>query len=86
MEIFSTVLFVDHAPIGYSVQKNADRVELNPAENPARTHEPPRLVAEKKDGAWNVSGTDNAELIQQVLEEVNLAERGLAGPELSAAP
>ncbi len=86
METFSTVLFVNEAPVGYSVQRSAERIELNPAENPAREGRPPHLVAEKRDGAWNVSGTDNQELIQQVLDEVSFSETRSIDPSLSAAP
>ncbi|RPD50566.1 MULTISPECIES: hypothetical protein [Chitinophagaceae] len=71
METFSTVLFVDQFPIGYRVQRSANRMELNPAENPSRSFIAPHLVAENRGGHWDVSGTENPEIIQQVLDELN---------------
>jgi hypothetical protein len=86
METFSTVLFMNHAPVGYRVQQTPGRLELHPADNPLRSETPPRMVAEKTAGRWQVQGTDNADLIHQVLLEINMLERSSAGITLSAAP
>lgn len=86
METFSTVLFVNHAPIGYRVHRSSDRAELNPAENPGRNQEAPVLVAAKNLDGWEVQGTDNPELIRQVVSELHRAEHHTAGEVLSAAP
>ena len=85
METFSTVLFVDQAPVGYRVQRSLDRIEFNPAGNPSRLIQPPQLVAQHRGGRWEVAGTENPELVQQVLEEV-AAQNVYAPAQLSAAP
>jgi hypothetical protein len=86
METFSTVLFMNHAPVGYRVQQTPGRLELHPADNPLRSEIPPRMTAEKNSGGWLVKGTDNADLIHQVLLEINLLEQASPGIRLSAAP
>lgn len=85
METFSTVLFMNHAPVGYRVQTTPGRLELHPAHNPLRSEAPPRMIAEKRPGGWQVQGTDNADLIHQVLEEIIQLERRVPGITLSAA-
>ncbi|OLY93567.1 hypothetical protein SAMN05444008_108164 [Cnuella takakiae] len=86
METFSTVLFVNHAPVGYRVQCDNERAELSPAENPSRKDVAPRIIAEKSPAGWQVQGTDNPELIRQVISELQLTERGPAPVFMSAAP
>ncbi|HZH38134.1 MAG TPA: hypothetical protein VEX65_12705 [Flavisolibacter sp.] len=86
METFSTVLFVDQSPIGYLVQRSQSRVELNPAENPSRPVAPPHLVAEHRGGKWEVNGTENQELIRQVIEEIITVQSPATFITLSAAP
>ena len=86
METFSTVLFVDQAPVGYKVQRSPDRIELNPAENPSRSIQPPHLVAHNRGGRWEVAGTENQDLIQQVLDEVSTLQAPYIPITLSAAP
>lgn len=86
METFSTVLFVNHLPVGYRALKMPGRLELSPAEDPARTVTPPQLIAEYKNGMWTVTGTDNEDLIRQVLEEIRLSEQQTDILDLSAAP
>lgn len=86
METLSTVLFINHVPLGYRVQKTPDRMELHPAENHMRSEVPPRLAAAKKDGAWQVLGTQNKDLIRQVLDEIQLLEQRTPDLALSAAP
>jgi hypothetical protein len=86
METFSTVLFVNHAPVGYRVECNQERAELSPAENPSRTDDAPRIIAEKSPAGWQVQGTDNQELIEQVIAELRLTQYRSANDPLSAAP
>jgi hypothetical protein len=86
METFSTVLFVDQSPIGYTVQRSATRMELNPAENPSRAFTAPHLVAENRGGRWEVAGTENPEIIQQVLDELTHNQVTGMPTYLSAAP
>lgn len=86
METFSTVLFVDQLPVGYKVRRTQNRMELNPAENPSRLVTPPQLVAENRGGRWEVAGTENPDLIRQVLDEVAMAQSPFGFMALSAAP
>ncbi len=85
MFVFSTVLFVDGNPVGYSVQEEKGRFVLNPAENPNRNILPPVLAAHNRSGQWFVEGTNNRDLIDQVIEDISL-KKGLTNHTLSAAP
>ena len=86
MHLFSTVLFVDGNPVGYEVFKETDRLRLNPAENPNRGIVPPVLMAHNRMGTWEVEGTDNRDLIDQVIEDVSMNNTFLPRQVLSAAP
>lgn len=69
MKTFSTVLFVDGSPVGYKVcQDDANNIIMNPAENPGRIIIPPVLSASNITGSWQVEGTRNQDLIEQVIE------------------
>ena len=70
---FSTVLFVDGNPVGYKVcLEDTDHIVMNPAENPGREILPPILHVSNISGHWQVEGTQNRDLIDQVMEEVKL--------------
>ncbi len=86
MHLFSTVLFVDGNPVGYEVFKEANRLRLNPAENPNREIVPPVLLARNDRGTWEIEGTDNRDLIDQVIEDVSMNNSFLPRQVLSAAP
>lgn len=75
MLLFSTVLFIDGNPVGYKVYEEESRLVLNPAENPNREIYPPVLAAKKSNGQWSVEGTDNKDLIDQVIEDIRLKDR-----------
>jgi hypothetical protein len=85
MLLFSTVLFVDGNPVGYKVYEEKNRLVLNPAENPNREIQPPVLAVKNKNGKWFVEGTENRDLIDQVIEDISLNDR-LPNYVLSAAP
>jgi hypothetical protein len=71
MMAFSTVLFVDGNPVGYKAYlEQRNHLILNPAENPNREVDPPVLQAIHEAGAWHVQGTQNQDLIEQVIEDV----------------
>lgn len=86
MHLFSTVLFVDGNPVGYEVFKEPNSLRLNPAENPNRGTKPPVIRARHVMGSWEVEGTDNRDLIDQVIEDVSLNNSFLPRQILSAAP
>jgi len=86
MHVFSTVLFVNGNPVGYKVYKQNDRLLLNPAENPNREVFPPAISARNEGGEWLVEGTNDRDLIDQVIEDVMLNEGRLPNNDLSAAP
>lgn len=86
MRQFSTVLFVEGNPVGYTVSKEQDRVVLNPAENPNRGIFPPALSARREGDNWMVDGTSDRDLIDQVIEDITLNEGKLPQINLSAAP
>lgn len=86
MRQFSTVLFVDGNPVGYTVSTEDDRVVLNPAENPNRQILPPALSARRQGDQWLVDGTTDRDLIDQVIEDITLNEGKIPHHSLSAAP
>lgn len=86
MRQFSTVLFVEGNPVGYTVSKEQDRVVLNPAENPNRGIFPPALSARREGDRWMVDGTSDRDLIDQVIEDITLNEGKIPQINLSAAP
>ena len=87
MHVFSTVLFVDGNPVGYKVFQQDQALVLNPAENPARGIYAPPLRARNEQGQWRVEGTNDRNLIDQVIEDVTANDPGaFRRLELSAAP
>lgn len=66
MIVFSTVLEVNGQPTIYSVYKNRSTVFLNPP----RFERAPVLYATLTDSAWQIRGTEDANLVQQVLREI----------------
>ncbi|HET7899336.1 MAG TPA: hypothetical protein VFL47_16730 [Flavisolibacter sp.] len=73
MVLFSTVLFVEGNPVGYKVvEENSNRIALNPAENPSREVIPPVIHASQENGRWTVEGTDDRDLIDQVIEDISM--------------
>ena len=71
MLLFSTVLFVDGNPVGYTVCQEKDRIFLNPAENPNREVQPPVLSVDRRNGQFHVNGTSDQNLIDQVVEDIS---------------
>jgi hypothetical protein len=86
MHLFSTVLFVNGNPVGYEVFRESERLKLNPAENPNREIVPPVIVARNNRGTWEVEGTSDRDLIDQVIEDISLNNSFLPRQVLSAAP
>lgn len=73
MVLFSTVLFVDGNPVGYKVvEETRNRLSLNPAENPHREIIPPIIHARQEAGCWQIEGTKDRDLIDQVLEDISM--------------
>jgi hypothetical protein len=83
---FSTVLFVEGNPVGYTVSREEDRVLFNPAENPNRHICPPAISARREGGQWLVDGTVDRDLIDQVIEDMTFNEGKIPQNRLSAAP
>ena len=87
MHVFSTVLFVDGNPVGYKVFQQDQRLLLNPAENPSREVYAPPMQARNEQGHWLVEGTNDRNLIDQVIEDVTANGPGsFRQLELSVAP
>jgi len=73
MVLFSTVLFVEGNPVGYKVmEEERNRLSLNPAENPNRDIMPPVIHAQNEGGRWQIEGTCDRDLIDQVLEDLSM--------------
>ncbi|RYZ44406.1 MAG: hypothetical protein EOO14_27115 [Chitinophagaceae bacterium] len=60
-----------------------NRLRLNPAENPNRDIAPPVIQASQQNGYWQIEGTRDRDLIDQVLEDISIQ---LPTAALSAAP
>lgn len=59
--------------MGYKVLKEKNNyLLLNPAENPNREVVPPVIYARNEKGAWKVEGTQDRDLIDQVLEDISM--------------
>ena len=87
MHVFSTVLFVDGNPVGYKVFQQDQDLLLNPAENPNREVYAPPLRVRNEHGHWLVEGTNDRNLIDQVIEDVTANTQGsFLQLELSVAP
>jgi hypothetical protein len=85
MRLFTTVLFVNGNPVGYEVQKDQNRLRLNPAENPNREITPPVIFVNNIDGHLEVEGTSDRDLIDQVIEDVTQSHI-IPNQDMSAAP
>ena len=59
---------MEGSPVGYRVCRNdAHTIMMNPAENPGRRFIPPVLSLSNLSGNWEIKGTRNPELIDQVM-------------------
>jgi hypothetical protein len=65
MIVFSTVLEINGRPTLYNVYKNRGLAFLNPSP----TTKGPILYASYENAGWNIKGTDDASIKQQVLTE-----------------
>lgn len=71
MQLFSTIVFIDGVPVGYRVFRDEqNRFNLTPAESATREVEAPRLSAAQVDGKWEVAGTTNNRIIEQVVQDL----------------
>lgn len=85
MSIYSTVFFVNGTPVGYRVdQEGGGRYRLHPAESQMRGV-PQTITAHKENGNWRVEGTNNTDLIEQIISELNIGTRFLSS-RTSATP
>ena len=86
MILFSTVLFVDGNPVGYNVsEESKNRLLLHPAENTNHEIDPPVVHAKNEKGIWKIEGTQDRDLIDQVLEDISM-QMQLPSTLQSAAP
>lgn len=70
--MYSTVFFIDGNPYGYKLTRTSDgTIDICPASGQLRSAELPELKARCENGDWQISGTDNQSLIDQVTEELN---------------
>jgi hypothetical protein len=86
MKLFSTVLFVDGNPVGYEVCSGENSILLNPAENPSRDVDPPKMMVQCRNGNWDVKGTSSRDLIDQVIEDLETHRAQSRKPRPSPAP
>ncbi len=70
MIVFSTVLEINGQPTLYNVYRNRGLAFLNPS----RTTKAPILYASLEDSTWNIKGTDDVAVKQQVVAEISIGE------------
>ncbi|MDB5196068.1 MAG: hypothetical protein JWP88_438 [Flaviaesturariibacter sp.] len=74
MHLFSTIFFVEGNPVKYEVRLAESTYLLYPSDNPDNFIDPPILSVVKKEGLWEVAGTTDRDLIDQVIEDLELNE------------
>jgi hypothetical protein len=77
MFVFSTVLFVNGLPVAYQVFKEY-RLVFKPAAIGNIPISAPVLFAEKKNHNWIITGTTDANLKAQAIEDIQNNEHKLA--------
>lgn len=80
MHLFTTILFVDGNPVKYEVRLSESLFFLYPTDNPNNDIEPPLIKAKWSNGQWSISGTNDGDLIAQVVEDMNLNSGSLPCP------
>jgi len=70
MIVFSTVLDINGRPTLYKVYRNRGLAFLNAS----RTTKGPILYASYENSSWNIKGTEDAAIKQQVVVEISLPE------------
>lgn len=70
MIVFSTVLEINGQPTLYNVYRNRGLAFLNPS----RITKAPILYASLEDSTWNIKGTDDIAVKQQVVAEISVGE------------
>lgn len=82
--VASTVLFVDSHPIGYKIFQADEEFMLQPADIPDDTIHPPLLFAHRSPDSWIVTGTEDRDLVDQVIEDIGGIDK--VTPNKKAAP
>jgi hypothetical protein len=67
MIVYSTVLEVNGEPTLYSVYKNGQLAFLNPAQ---MVKNAPILYAKLSESSWQIKGTNDTQLLRQVMREI----------------
>ena len=75
MLLFSTVLFIDGHPVAYHVYHQKGRLILQPDDIIKTNIKVPVLTAVKKENLWMVTGTEDENLVEQVLEDIKNNEQ-----------
>ena len=75
MLLFTTVLFVDGNPVAYSVFKEKSRVVLRPDALGETIEKCPELIAKKMKYQWKIKGTEDQNLVAQVIEDLTAREK-----------
>ena len=70
MIVFSTVLEIDGRPTLYNVHRNRGFAFLNPSQQ----INGPILYALYQNSSWEIKGTDDLSIKQQVLNEISIPE------------
>lgn len=68
--MFSTVLFIQEAPVGYQVKKSGSTLLFTPSPFSLRANDSPQFSLSQVDGLWHIEGMVDMGVRQQVYEEV----------------
>ena len=69
--MFSLILFVDGFPVHFLVQKNDNAFLFQPISNPYNKAVAENLIAIMQKGSWSIYGTDDDNLIDQIIEDLS---------------
>jgi hypothetical protein len=75
MLVFTTVLFVDGKPVTYSVFKESSKVVLRPDAIEETMEKGPEIMAKKMKHQWKIKGTNDQDLVAQVIEDLTAREQ-----------
>lgn len=68
--MFSTVLFIDDAPVGYAVSKKGQKLLFTPTRFSTRSYHPPGLSLSQVDGLWLIDGPVDRSIREQVFQSL----------------
>lgn len=85
MFLLSTILYFDESPAGYDIYREEDGFSLRPGPHTGTENERPLLHAYPSGISWDVQGTDDADVREQVIRLLTIQPSVDLNQKLSAA-